>query len=193
MDLDIEIIVRDIEELRPYKSNCFTIEKIHLFDKLPGNNVLLDIDILVLKDITTYLDEYDFDEPRFVKNHWQNIDYAETHILEGMNYVNSSMITWKDDQLKFILDFYREHKEIIEFKYEDLDTFLFHALRKKLKFHPEGMVGSYAVERYKRAIDGYRDYDYSVMMFNTSHGKGIELEDVDGEYRDLWVSYDMVY
>lgn len=180
-----KVEIQDIDELRPNRSECFTIEKIHLFDKMQGRNTLLDLDILLLKDLSVYFKEYQFSEPRFIKNHWMHMDYVELSILDGTNYINSSIVTWKDDQLKYVLDFYNEHRDIIEFKYRDLDTFLFQTIRRTINFHPNDLVYSYNASEYE-------DHDYSAVMFNTSHGRGIELDRVTGPMKILWTGYDMV-
>ena len=138
-----------------------------------------------MKDLRPYLDEYGFSEGRVVKNHWMDSEYVEMNCLGGTNYVNSSVITWRDEQLDWVKDFYLEHQEVIDFKYGDLDTFLFQALRKKLRYHPEYIAYSFNAK-------GVADLDYSIAMFNTSQGRGLELHEVDGPMRDLWVSYDVV-
>jgi hypothetical protein len=152
---------------------------------IPGNNVFLDLDVLVLKDLKPYFDEYGFSEGRFVKNHWMDHDYVEMNCLEGTNYVNSSIVTWKDDQLDWIRKFYLENREVVEFKYGDLDTFLFQALRKNLRYHPDHLAYSFNARR----VAGR---DYSVALFNTSQGRGLELHEVSGPMKELWVSYDVV-
>jgi hypothetical protein len=57
-NINPNIIIRDIQELRPDPTQCFTVEKIFLFDpdiiKLSGNFVLLDFGIL--KKLFQYLD-----------------------------------------------------------------------------------------------------------------------------------------
>lgn len=187
--IDSQIIIKDIAELRTEETNCFTIEKMFLFDgRLKGNNVILDLDILIQKNFYPYFEQYQFTEGRFLKNgDWCDVEYSELAARTGTCYINSSFVTWKDDQLKCVLDFYKEHKDIIEFKYEDLDTFLFQALRKNLHYHPYSAAMSYNYNSYREDIK-----DYLILLFNTSHGKhtGVELHSAADWVIDLWKKYD---
>lgn len=202
--LEPKIKIVDIAVLRPYnllsypvrfdkqqlRTNCFTIEKAFLFDGvLEGNNVLLDIDILVTKDLYPYLKDYNFCEGRFIRNGWTSKEGSELAALLGACYINSSFITWKGDQLKYVLDFYNKHKKIIEFKYDDIDTFLFQCLRKKICFHPTELVSSY------NASQNYDDLkDFSLILFNTSHAHGTEYAFELHQAKDwaikLWKQFD---
>lgn len=183
-----EVVARDIEDLRKIKNVCFTMEKLFLFgEKFEGPVCLLDLDILLQSDLATYFNEYAFHEPRFsisarVDLDHDYVDMAPFFALYGMCYVNSSFVTWKGEQLKWMIDFYLENKKIIDYKYKDLDTFLFHTLRRSMKFHPRSMVYSYNHEPYRK--------DVPVVMFNTSHGRGVELHDGPEWAVDLWKSYD---
>lgn len=202
--LENNINIIDISVLRPHNlltypvkfnkqefdHSCFTIEKIFLFDDvLKGNNVLLDIDILITKDLYPYLKEYNFVEGRFIRNGWAHKEGSELAALLGGCYINSSFVAWKNDQLKFILDFYNKHRKIIEFKYDDLDTFLFQCLREKLKYHPIDMVTSYnAVQEPDRLKD------FPIILFNTSHvygtEYGVELHQASSWATKLWKQFD---
>ena len=184
VDLDSGIVVRDLAELREVQSRCFTIEKVFLFGKLPGNNVFLDLDIVLLRSLDSYLQEYGFSEGRFIKNHWMDEDYVEMNSDRGTNYVNSSVISWRDDQLDWVREFYLANRDVIEFKYRDLDTFLFQALRKKLKYHPHDLAYSFNAVADRR--------DYAVVMFNTSQGRGVELHDAPDWIQRAWVGNESI-
>lgn len=196
--LDKNIIVKDIEELRPEASKCFTIEKIYLFNKHVGNNVLLDLDILVLKDLNEYFQQYNFNQPRFILNHWyaskdefdpewSGKELCELYARMGSCYINSSFVTWKDDQLNFIVDFYNKHKKVIEFKLDDLDTFLFHGLRDQLDYHPKNIVYSYTRDIRYEVLKNFH-----IILFNTSHGtgRGKELDQTTDWANLYWKSFD---
>lgn len=182
------IVVRDIQELREHKNDCFTSEKMFLFDgRIKGNNVILDLDILVQKDLYPYLADYNFTEGRFIQNEWNHIEQSAIAMRMGTCCLNSSFVTWKDDQLKYILDFFIDNQKIIEFKYNDLDTFLYQAMRRKIKHHPPKMVMSY---NYADASLNLKEYP--ILIFNTSHGKhtGSELHQAATWVVDLWRKYD---
>lgn len=194
-NINSNIIIRDIQELRPHPSNCFTIEKIYLFDpkisKLKGPCVLLDLDILVINDLNIYLSEYNFSEGRFIKNYWNGIVFGEIFGKFGRNWFNSSFVTWKEDQLLFIKEFYELNKKAIEFKYEDLDLFLFQCLRDDIKYHPKNIIYSYddGADENDTQRHKFRN-DYSIVLFNTSHGRGTELHDASDWAKKIWHRYD---
>lgn len=183
-----EVIIRDIAELRTYKANCFTIEKMFLFDGvLDGNNVILDLDILIQKDLYPYLKDYGFIEGRLIQNEWNDVIQSEVGTRMGTCCINSSFVTWKGDQLKYIIDFFKKHQKIIEFKYGDLDTFLYQGLRKQIKYHPPKLVMS-----YNYAPDDTDLREYPILIFNTSHGKdaGVELHNSAAWVVELWKRFD---
>lgn len=185
-----EIEVKDIEILRKVKNDCFTMEKLFLFDVLDhgGPYCLFDIDILIQSDITRYFDEYKFEEPRFAisaRVHGVDIPYVKVAPIykhNGLCYVNSSFVTWMGDQLKWMPEFYLKNKQIIDYKYKDLDTFLFHCVLNKMHFHPTDMIYSFNHEK------GWKDVP--IVMFNTSHGRGVELHEAPTWARNLWTSFD---
>ena len=165
------------------RQKCFTAEKLFLFSNSIGHNILLDLDTLILDDITEYLDSYNFEEPRFIKNYWEDLDRCELLATQANNYVNSSFVTWKDDQLKWLYDHFINNKELIEYKYGDLDFYLFQVFRKKLGYHPEGIVNTYG------EVEDVLTCNYKMVLFNTSHGRGVELHDATGYARERWLSY----
>lgn len=177
---------RDIDTLRKYPIDIFTNEKIYLFENFPGNNVLLDIDILITKDLYPYLSSYQFEQPRFVINHKPKLDYvmySKGFRNIGANYINSSFVTWKDDQLKFIVDFYHNNKQVLDYKYKDLDTMLFHTIEDQLHFHPSNICYSY--NSYKELLD------YPIILFNNSQGFGSDLHNLQQPYKSMWEQWDL--
>ena len=188
-DILPNIVVRDINTLRQTKIVPFTNEKIYLFETMVGNNVLLDLDILIIKDLYPYLSDYNFTEPRFILNYWSDKFYSELLSRYGRNYINSSFVTWKDNQLKFIIDFYNENKKVIDFKYGDLDAWLFNGLRDKLNYHPENLIMS-----FNSTPDNTYDTlsKSSIILFNTSHGtgRGKELHQGPDWAISHWKSFD---
>lgn len=189
------IHIRDIKDLRPHPSTCFTIEKIFLFDpsisKLKGPCVLFDLDILIINDLNIYLSKYNFTEGRFIKNYWNGIDYGEIFSKFGRNWLNSSFVTWKEDQLLFIKEFYELNKKAVEFKYGDLDLFLFQSLKDVLNYHPKKIVYSYEDGADEDDIEHSKlRKEYSIVLFNTSHGRGTELHNADSWVKDIWCKYD---
>lgn len=182
------VVIRDIAELRKHPTNCFTIEKMFLFDNvIEGNNVILDLDILVQHDLYPYLSKYAFTEGRFIQNEWNEIVQSEIGLRTGTCCLNSSFVTWKGDQLRYVLDFFIKHQKIIEFKYGDLDTFLYQGMRNQLHYHPNKLVMSY---NYAPPEVDLREYP--ILIFNTSHGTnaGVELHNSAAWVVELWKRFD---
>lgn len=159
-----------------------------------GKYCLLDLDILVINDLERYFEEYDFSEPRFILNRWQNHSRIYTSFFSSDCFINSSFVTWRDNQLEWLYDEFMKFLPIIKYRYRTVDKFVFYRSFDKLKFHPEGMVYAYSfgavnetdVEPYK-----YRP-EYSIVLFHTSHKKpkGIELHDATGWAKEMWLSHD---
>jgi hypothetical protein len=192
LDPNINIIDYDKSKILGL-GNVFTIEKLKLFDPHfigDGQNILFDIDILCLKDFTDYLNEYAFIEPRFIKNHWADPDQCDAYFHKGACDINSSFITWKDDQLEPLYKFYIDNMKKINFLFSSFDKSLFGIFRDKLKYHPKNIVYAYnfgADHKDDMKPEVLRN-DYYFCLFNTSHGVGKELHEVDGWARSMWES-----
>lgn len=190
--LDPRIKILTFEDIGYEQSNCFTIQKMFLFKKgalkFKGPYVVLDLDTVIINDFKPYFDKYKFKEGRFIKNYWEDIEGCRHLAFFGACWLNSSFVTWNGDQLDFIYQFYEDNKDIIEWKYGDLDWFLWCALLDKLNFHPPKTCYAYSFgAHYPDDMEKYikRD-DYLMTIFNTSHGEGIELHEADGWAAELW-------
>ena len=195
--LDKDIIIHDINEIAP-TNDVFCTNRFNTFNKdfkIKGNKILFDIDGLIQKDLYPYLSEYNFFEPRFVEPIWQDKKLKYENYHNNTCRVNSSFITWKDDQLHFIYEFYNKHKKLIEMKYgpaNSSDRILFNLFYDILKFHPEGVIYSYsfgASHPYDLEIEKYRT-EYYMCTFLTSHGTGTELHDAKPWAIEMWKRYD---
>lgn len=195
--LDSNIIAHDIKEIAPL-NNVFCTNRFNTFSKdfkIKGNKILFDIDGLIQKDLYPYLKEYDFCEPRFVEPIWQDKKFKYKNFHNNSCMVNSSFVTWKDDQLDFIYNFYIKNKKLIEIKYEltnSSDRILFNLFYDVLKFHPKNIIYSYsfgATHPDDLEPEKYRP-EYYISTFLTSHGTGTELHDAKGWVKELWCRYD---
>jgi hypothetical protein len=170
------------------------MEKLKLFDPeyLPSSKrVLLDLDLLVIRDLTPYFNEYNFSELRYIKNYWADPEKIEALFHKGACDINSSFVSWKDDQGEFIYKFFVDNAKKIDYLYRSLDKALFATLRDQLNWHPRKLVYSFNFgAEYPDDMDPYilRE-DYKICLFNTSHGKGKEIHHAKGWARDLWESY----
>jgi hypothetical protein len=173
----------------------FTAEKMEVFGRFKyGKFCLLDLDILITGDLTQYFDEYDFCEPRIILNRWQDHSRVHNSYFVGDCFINSSFVTWKDDQLQWLYKLFTDNLDIIEYKYKSLDKFIFYSSFDKLNFHPENVVYAYSfgakfpddLEEHK-----YRP-DYKIALFHTSHKEGVELHDAEGWAKEMWCGYDSI-
>ena len=189
----VECECLDIHQLPNFDSKVFTVCKLDLFNDLPfeGPYALLDLDILILRDLKTYFDAYNFEEPRFIKCLWQEPDRLYESYYRGDCYVNSSFVTWDGDQLKWLKEKYDDNKEVALYKIKSFDKFIFYSSRKQVNFHPSGVVYAYSFgsEWPDVTPELYRP-EYYISIFNTSHNQGVELDQAEGWARDLWLSYD---
>lgn len=180
---------------RENADTVFTSEKLQLYKTFnKGKFCLLDLDILVINDLEKYFDEYDFCEPRIILNRWQDHSRIYKSFFSGDCFINSSFVTWKDNQLEWLYDDFLKFLPIIRYRYKTVDKFVFYRCFDKLKFHPEGLVYAYsfgAVNGKDMDLEKYRP-EYSIVLFHTSHKKpkGIELHDAQGWAKDVWLSYD---
>jgi hypothetical protein len=176
-------------------TKVYTSQKIQSMDvnfQIKGNKCILDLDILIHNDLYPYFEGYNFREPKFIESLWQDATHAYKTHHHASCMVNSSFVTWKDDQLDFLYKFYIEHKEKIELKYNSFDRFIFHNFYDVLKFHPKKIAYSYSFgAQYPNDLE-YEKYrnDYLMSIYLTSHGTGTELHDAKGWVKELWCRYD---
>ena len=186
----------DINTLPHFKSNIFTVCKIDLFNGLPfeGPYVLLDLDILIQKDLNQYFEQYQFVEPRLIYNYWTNPERIYRSYYTSDCYINSSFVTWNGNQLQWLYDKFINHEPIINYKFKSFDKFMYYSSLDQLKFHPKKTVYAYCFgAENPEDMDQlkYRE-DYSICLFHTSHGipKGVELHQADGWAKEMWHKYD---
>jgi hypothetical protein len=186
---DNGIVVIELNSIMP-STKVFCVQKIYTFknDFIKGNKVLLDLDIIILKDLYPYFKEYNFCEPRLINTYWSDPVDAMRTVQICSCLINSSFVTWKDDQLQYLYDFYIKHKIIIDMKYDSIDIFYFHNFYNILKYHPKKMIYSYSFgAEYPDDLEPKKFRDsYSIVLFNTSHGNGIELHETDDWSREYW-------
>ena len=193
-----EVITHDLDTISPFRGSSesvFTIEKLSSFKtgflNCDGPYVLLDLDILIHGDITEYLDNC-FTEFRLIYNYWQPTDAVITHYGHNYCVINSSFVTWKDNQANHIFEYYKNNMNKISRIYWSLDHSLFYLQEGKYAYHPKGIVYTYnaGADWPDDTNKGkYRD-DYKICLFNNSHGIGFDLNEVKGWAKEIWESYD---
>jgi hypothetical protein len=173
------------------EGNIFTIVKLDLFKHLEfeGPYVFLDLDVLLLKDLKPYFDTFNFSEPRYIENHWAPRHRELDSFQRGDCFVNSSFLVWDGNQYQWLYDLYEKNKKLVNSKFKSFDKFVYYCALDKLKFHPKDIVYTYSFgAEYPDDVEPYQyRKDYYVVLFNTSHKRGIELHDTEGWARDLWI------
>jgi len=195
--LSIDIKTYDIKEMSHWRgtsSSMFTIEKVSCFKNgflnCNGPYVLLDLDILIHNDITEYLNSYNFYEPRIIKNYWNYENHKKTAYGDSWCDINSSFVTWKDNQLDGVFNFYQKNIDKISKVYDSFDKSLYYLQENEYSFHPRKLVYSYnsgAEYPNDLKVATFRP-DYKICIFNNSHGIGLDISDTKHWARDLWES-----
>jgi hypothetical protein len=186
--LDSSIRVGNITDLPHFDTDVFTLVKMDLFTHLPfdGPCAFLDLDVLVLKDLKPYFDEYQFKEPRIGYCYWSDPNRVYNSYHKGDCYVNSSFLTWDKNQFNYVYNIYEENKTLINYKFKSFDKFLFYFC--KLNYHPKGIMYSYNFgAEYPDNTEKQRFLeDQHIAIFNTSNERGIELHDCSGWAKRYW-------
>lgn len=184
----------DINQFKFHNSPMFCIIKLELFSdilNIDGAKCYIDLDMLVHGDLAKYFDQYKFEQGRFIFNYWSNVDRQVETFHKGDCFLNSSFYTWKDDQLKYLYNFYVNNQSVIDYKYKSIDMMLYYSQFNNLHYHPRKIVYTYSFgAEYPNDLQPgkYRD-DYKICMFNTSHGRGIELDQANGWAKTMWESF----
>lgn len=183
-----------ISSLPNHNSSVFTAAKLDLFNQLPfeGPYVLLDLDIIIQNDLYPYLNQYQFDQPRFIYNYWSDYRRSFRSYFTGDCFLNSSFVTWDGDQLQWLTKKFYDNINIAKHKFKSLDKFIYYSSRDNLHYHPKNIVYTFSDGAdYKSDFEKekYRE-DYLICLFNTSHKSGKELHDAEGWAKQLWIKYE---
>lgn len=193
---DLNCDTEDINKLSLHNnSQVFTSSKLDLYKQYKsGKYCLLDLDVLILKDLKPYFDQYNFLEPRFILNRWQDYSRIYTSYFTNDCFVNSSFVTWKDNQLGWLYDNFIKYKELVEFRYKSVDKYIFYSSFEKLFYHPPKMVYAYSFgAEFDSDMDKFKYRpEYNIVLFHTSHKKpkGVELHEANDWAKKLWEKYD---
>ena len=158
-----------------------------------GKILLLDIDMLILKDWTEYLSNTIPSKLTVIKSPWVDRDYLHANYGSFNTGVNSSII--------FTYSSYRDVYNIIfdnkynynyySYCYKGLDKTLYNVCNKVIDYLPHKTVYSYNkghdIKREKTQL--YLP-EYNVCLFNNNEYNGTELHDASGWAKEYWQSYD---
>jgi len=176
-------------------SSIFTAEKIELmFRKISGNNVILDLDILIHDDITELV-TCKIDKPTFIWTHWTPKWHTNNIPTKTACFVNSSFVRWEGLSAMPIFNHLVSNVSEMIKEYDSCDKYLYyehHLPNNSLDFWPNRYFYNYNEKgewQYKLNPNA------SVCLFNTSHliklnRRYYELDNTPTEHSEIWESYD---
>lgn len=156
------------------------LDALNLFDK--GDNILFDLDVVILNPLERLCS---------VKTRTLSVLYAQWK--EGYlqprtrekfpTLYNSSIMKWSDDQGKEVYDYFQKHKDMILFKYEGIDRYMFNE-PVQVDLLPTSIAYSYwkGVRYLKDTTPQKLRTDYEVCILN--HGE--KQEELDTWVKDYW-------
>lgn len=156
------------------------LDALNLFDK--GDNILFDLDVVILNRLERLCS---------VKTRTLSVLYAQWK--EGYlqprtrekfpTLYNSSIMKWSDNQGKEVYDYFQKHKDMILFKYEGIDRYLFNE-PVQVDLLPTSIAYSYwkGVRYLKDTTPQKLRTDYEVCILN--HGE--KQEELDTWVKDYW-------
>jgi hypothetical protein len=174
----------------------FTSEKINLINYFDEKTLLLDLDILILNDITEFVDSIELkDKTYFIRNAWANQDNIKRYYGAITCDVNSSFVIGNKASsyiLRTLL--FNKDYDYYALKYRSLDKTLFYRFQNYIKFYEDKkLVYSFnggASWPDDMEIGKYRS-DYKVCLFNNSHGTGDDIHECDTTWAiEYWESFD---
>jgi len=188
----LECPTYSFDEINVYETECFTAEKVTFFKSkyLPfeGPYVMMDLDVIVLRDLKPYFDQYGFNEPRMIKNYWADDSRMLISYHRGDCFINSSFVTWDGDQLEWLYDLIVGNHDIANYKFKSFDKFITYCSpRDKMKYHPKGIVYTYSFgAEYPNDLEKEKFRpEYYIVLFNTSHmfvdGRKIVSDEMEGK------------
>lgn len=156
------------------------LDALNLFDN--GDNILFDLDVVILNPLERLCS---------VKTRTLSVLYAQWK--EGYlqprarekfpTLYNSSIMKWSDNQGKEVYDYFQKHKDMILFKYEGIDRYMFNE-PVQVDLLPTSIAYSYwkGVRYLKDTTPQKLRTDYEVCILN--HGE--KQEELDTWVKDYW-------
>lgn len=167
----------------------FTAEKIKLIcdERFYGTRVLLlDLDLIILKDLTNYLSNYHPNKLALYESWWYDDKAFKRFYGKVTCRLNSSFMYTYPENVKIISQkLFNENYDYYAFKYYSLDRTIQYNFLEHIEFHKDKrLLYSYSNSKSKRKLN------YKVCIFNNSHGKGEDLHGLNNWAYDYWKSYD---
>lgn len=194
-----EVNILDLAEFQVFDGawggRVFTAEKIKLLSNFNSKTLLLDLDILILNDITEYVNSVTlYNKPYVIRNTWANQHSIKRYYGSITCDINSSFVIGNNQSISFLKNkIFNKNYDYYALKYRSLDKTLFYVFQDDINFHEDKkLVYSFNggaswpddMERGK-----YRP-DYKVCLFNNSHGEGSDIHDSNTNWAiEYWESF----
>lgn len=197
--LKSDVITHDIAKYKipngEWGGYVWTSEKIKAVTDpiFEGKILLLDIDMLILKDWTEYLSEYNPSKLTVIKSPWVDRNHLHANFGSFGTGVNSSIIfTYaKNKHVHDTIFNNRYNYNYYSYCYKGLDKTLYNACSSLIDYLPHKTAYSYNKGHEPSREQVYlRLPDYNVCLFNNNEYNGIELHDATGWAKEYWESYD---
>lgn len=179
-----------------YGGHLFTAEKIKvladpIFD---DTTLLLDLDLIILNDLTDYLQNVKFDKVLFNRNDWQDDGKINKNYFRAECKTNSGFVISKAKFAREIeKELFGKNFDYYSFKYKSLDRTLEkiphlfdnHKYPKLIYSYLGGAV--FPTDMTQRLFRN----DYIICIFNNAREEYVNLEENVSQWaKELWESYD---
>ena len=195
-----EVRIIDYGSFATAGDSTFTVEKLELMHRYnTGNNLLLDLDILIHANITDVITEARLFKPTFIYTHWTPEWHWDKLIdKKSACFLNSSFVYWSGSDAAYLYEHYRQYDGP---PYDSCDKFIFYEffMDAERRGMPRPMHFWHAGIFYNYNEEGPMQYkyqkDHKACLFNTSHlikmdRRYYELDNTPNWATDLWESYD---
>lgn len=142
--------------------------KLSLFENVSDTQIYLDLDIVIQKDFTHFVDYVTEDRLCLVKSYWKPYVWHERSHFDVD--INSSIMIWKGDLRHIWQDFDIEYCCL---KYAGIDRYLYYDKEQHLNYVPEGELYSrrYGLDWENYNLFGledklYKDEDKTMCIFD---------------------------
>lgn len=194
-----EVKILDLEKFQvpegKWGGKVFTAEKIKLINNFDAKTLLLDLDILILDDITSYVDGIELhDKPYVIHNEWADQNNIKRNYGKITCDVNSSFVIGNEKSTNALNHkLFNNNYDYYALKYKSLDKTIFYRFKWDVNFHEDKKLvysfngGASWPDDMQRGK--YRP-DYKICLFNNSHGVGDDIHDSNTSWAiEYWESF----
>jgi len=171
------------------QGKIFTAEKVKIIadERFYGTKVLLlDLDLLILKDLTNYLEKYNPKKIAFCDAWWYPEKFYRQNYGRIRCKINSSFLyTFPENASQLKKQMFSKFYDYYCLKFYTLDRTVEYNFKDYIEIHKDKkLIFNYNI---KKTI---KKPNYKICVFNNSHGIGEDLHEVNGWAKDYWLSYD---